>query len=92
MGLTNSKDKIIQKIIQLSQSGPRALSDSDIQEIMMNSQFQEDELLKLYEKFQTLDENTAGVLTNQQLLNLDEFKYTPFRRRLIYGLQLKSDQ
>ena len=47
MGLTNSKDKIIQKIIQLSQSGPRALSDSDIQEIMMNSQFQEDELLKL---------------------------------------------
>ena len=58
----------------------------------MNSQFNENELFKLYKKFQELDEQTAGVLTNQELLNLSEFKFTPFRRRLLYGLQLKNDE
>jgi hypothetical protein len=45
----------------------------------------------LYKKFQELDDEVKGVLTNKQLLNLPEFRYTPFRSRLIYGLQLKSD-
>lgn len=57
----------------------------------MNSQFNEKELLRLYKKFQDLDEHSKGVLTNRQLLNLPEFKYTPFRTRLVYALQLKSD-
>ena len=51
----------------------------------------EKELLRLYKKFQDLDEHSKGVLTNRQLLNLPEFKYTPFRTRLVYALQLKSD-
>lgn len=32
------------------------------------------------------------MLTNRQLLNLAEFQYTPFRSRLFYALQLKSDE
>jgi hypothetical protein len=93
MGLGNSKDLTIRKIIELSQQSPKesVLQESDIEEIMMNSQFNEKELLKLYQKFQELDEDNAGALTNKQLLNLDEFRFTPFRTRLIDGLQLKSD-
>ena len=45
----------------------------------MNSQFNEKELLKLFKKFQELDEGSAGLLTNKEMLNLAEFKYTPFR-------------
>jgi Ca2+-binding EF-hand superfamily protein len=58
---------------------------------MMNSQFNEKELLKLYKKFSELDEDNHGELTNRQLLNLPEFRFTPFRSRLFYALQLKSD-
>lgn len=86
MGLTSSKEKNIRAIIELSVSSPKHLTESDIQEIMMNSQFNESELLKLYKKFQDLDDDGTGSLTNKQLLNLDEFKYNPFRTRLIYAL------
>lgn len=92
MGLTSSKEKKIRAIIELSVSSPKHLTESDVQEIMMNSQFNESELLKLYKKFQDLDDDSTGSLTNRQLLNLDEFKYNPFRTRLIYALQLKTDQ
>ena len=46
----------------------------------------EAELVKLYKKFQELDEDQTGTLTNKQLLNLAEFRYTPFRTRLFDGL------
>lgn len=32
------------------------------------------------------------MLTNAEMLNLAEFKFTPFRPRLVYALQLKSDK
>ena len=32
------------------------------------------------------------MLTNREMLNLPEFRFTPFRPRLIYALQLKSDK
>lgn len=57
----------------------------------MNSQFNEKELLKLYQKFGELDETKQGKITNKELLNLAEFRFTPFRSRLVYALQLKSD-
>lgn len=59
---------------------------------MMNSQFNEQELVKLYEKFQELDREKKGALTNAEFLELPEFKYCPFRRRLLYALQLKTDE
>ena len=37
MGLTSSKEKNIRAIIELSVSSPKHLTESDIQEIMMNS-------------------------------------------------------
>lgn len=57
MGLTSSKDKMINQIIEMSQKCPYKLNESDIQEIMMNSQFKEKELLKLYQKFIELDDD-----------------------------------
>ena len=57
MGITNSKDKYISEIIDMSQKCPHRLNESDIQEIIMNSQFKEKELRKLYEKFLELDED-----------------------------------
>ena len=51
MGLGTSKDAIMREIIELSHQCPLSLQESDIQEIMMNSQFVEKELLKLYKKF-----------------------------------------
>ena len=92
MGLASSQDKYIGEIIEMSQKCPHKLKESDIQEIIMNSQFKEKELRKLYEKFLQLDEDNQGMLTNIQLLNLPEFKFTPFRTRLFYALQLKSDE
>jgi len=35
--------------------------------------------------------NGKGTLTNREFLNLPELRYTPFRKRLIEGFQLKSD-
>ena len=64
------------------------MSHADLFSVAVN----EKELLKLYRKYQELDLESKGVITNQELLNLDEFKFTPFRSRLIYGLQLKSDE
>ena len=49
---------------------------------MMNTQYNEQELLKLFIKFKELDTTTRGMLTNKEFLNLPELRYTPFRIRL----------
>ncbi len=51
----------------------------------------EREMLKLFEKFKSLDKTRAGSLTNLEFLSIDELKFTPFRSRLIDGFPLKRD-
>ncbi|CDW79282.1 calcineurin b subunit [Stylonychia lemnae] len=89
MGCRSSKEEHLLKIIELSNN---RLTDQDIEEIMMNTQFNELELLKLYRKFKELDIIKRGQLTNKEFLNLPELKYNPFRSRLVDGFQLKSDE
>ncbi|TNV76445.1 hypothetical protein FGO68_gene8344 [Halteria grandinella] len=89
MGLRNSKEQVVTEILTLAQG---RLTEQDIEEIMMNTQFNENELLKLYKKFLQLDSTGRGILTNREFLELPELKYTPFRPRLLDGFPLKTDE
>ena len=53
MGFGSSKEQTVTQLLELSQTAPiqYRLREADVQEIMMNSQFTEAELLKLYIKF-----------------------------------------
>jgi hypothetical protein len=48
---STSKERYINRTIELSHNCPLHLTESAVQEIMMNSQFIEKELYKLYLKF-----------------------------------------
>jgi Ca2+-binding EF-hand superfamily protein len=69
MGGFSSKDMKMDRIRRLSGG---KLSDQDLEEIMMNTQFNEAELLKLYEKFRFLDRSKTGLMTNREFLSLEE--------------------
>jgi len=88
MGATASKEKAIKNIIKNTRN---SLTEQDLEEIMMNTQFNEYELYRLHEKFLTLDRQKRGKLTNREFLEIDELKWTPFRTRLLNAFPLKTD-
>ena len=89
MGGSGSKEKALSKIIKSSNED---INEQDLEEIMMNTQFNELELLKLHDKFLELDRNKRGKITNKEFLDIRELKVTPFRTRLLYAFPLKSDE
>ena len=67
MGGSNSKEKAIKNIVKNNRNN---LDEQKLEEIMMNTQFDEFEMLKLHEKFLSLDRNKRGKLTNREFLEL----------------------
>jgi hypothetical protein len=49
-----------------------------------------DELLQIFYRFYQLDTDDSGLISNYQLLELDELKLSPFRPRLFHGLGLQT--
>lgn len=67
MGGSGSREKALKKIIKSTRND---LNEQDLEEIMMNTQFNEFELLKLHEKFLLLDTRKRGKLTNKEFLEI----------------------
>jgi len=67
MGGSGSREKALQKIISSNRNN---LDEQDLEEIMMNTQFNEYELFRLHEKFLTLDTKKRGKLTNREFLEI----------------------
>ena len=69
MGGGSSREKALQRIIKNTND---KLNEQDLEEIMMNTQFNELELAKLHDKFMALDTKKKGKLSNRQLLDIGE--------------------
>lgn len=67
MGGSSSREKALQKIIKINRNN---LNEQDLEEIMMNTQFNEYELGRLHEKFLKLDTRKRGKLTNREFLEI----------------------
>lgn len=67
MGSTSSREKALQKVIK---SNLNNLNEQDLEEIMMNTQFNEYELARLHDKFLKLDTRKRGRLTNREFLEI----------------------
>lgn len=50
------------------------------------------ELIVLYHRFNELDIDKKSKLSNQEFLSMRELLYNPFRHRIKYALQMKSDE
>ena len=73
MGSGSSKEKALKNIVSKNRNN---LSEQDLEEIMMNTQFNEFELNRLHEKFLELDQNERGKLSNRQFLEIGKRLYS----------------
>ena len=67
MGGGSSKEKSLKKIVAKNRNN---LTEQDLEEIMMNTQFNEFELNRLHDKFLSLDRAEKGKLTNREFLEI----------------------
>ncbi len=67
------------------------INQQQIEAISMQSGFEPKEIYFLLLKFKKLEPNFEGKISNSQLLQLPEFKYSPFKHSLIRALGLKQD-
>ena len=77
-------------IVRLVSDSNNTLTSELIYEIMMKSNFSARELIPLYRKFISLDEENRGMLTNQEFLSMPELLYHPLREMLSYAIPFKS--
>lgn len=84
----NSYDYYTQKIITESN---KSITQSEVESIVMQSNFQPKEIYFLLIEFKKLNPNFENKISNSQLLSLPNFKYSPFRKSLIRALGLKED-
>lgn len=75
MGGASSREKALQRIIKNTRN---ELNEQDLEEIMMNTQFNEYELSKLHDKFLSLDTKRRGKLTNRQFLQIGKTAFSQF--------------
>ena len=79
MGCQKTKEKFRNKISNLSK-----LSKQDtqylIEQIIIVTHFEEKEIFHLLKKFNDLDPNEKGLISNIQLLEYEPFKYSPFKK------------
>ncbi len=61
-----------------------------IEQIIINTNFNEKEIYYLYLKFERLDAE-EGLISNSQLLELPEFKFCPFKNHLIRVFKLEEE-
>mmetsp|Transcript_1687 Transcript_1687/g.1789 ORF Transcript_1687/g.1789 Transcript_1687/m.1789 type:complete len:326 (-) Transcript_1687:227-1204(-) len=90
MGGLFSGDPVLIARDKLVTTSAGQVDDEDIEELMMVTGYTEKELLDLYGRFRDLDYHQRGKITNEEFLELSEFKLNPFKSRLPYLLQLKS--
>jgi Ca2+-binding EF-hand superfamily protein len=88
MGCKSANQKYIEDIIKIS-SGK--VDERIIELIIINTIFEEKDIYYLYKKFIKLEPNEQGCISNNQLLELPEFKYCPFRTHLIRVFQLDKE-
>lgn len=89
MGCKSANQIYIEKISKLSQGQVDVVQ---IETIIINTLFDERDIYKLYIKFQKLEPNEEGLISNTQLLELPEFKYCPFRNHLLRVFKLISTE
>lgn len=94
MGASMSEEDYVTKLINLSNS---TLSSELVYQIVMKSgcrlhSDKASELLVMYSRFQALDTNKKGLLSNSQFLQLEEFMYNPFKDRLRIAIPFRPEE
>lgn len=90
---SNTEEEFVTKLKNESNS---TLSSEMVYQIMMKTGCKvhldsAKELLGLFRRFQALDAEKRGALTNFQFLTLDELMYNPFKPRLPKAIPFRPD-
>ncbi|KAL4488874.1 hypothetical protein ABPG72_005661 [Tetrahymena utriculariae] len=89
MGGLISKGSYLDEVVYLSNQN---VTPQDLNIIQKDTDFTEKEILNLYFRFYQLDQKENQKLSITQFLNLDELQNSPFKSRLIDGLELIKEQ
>ena len=89
MGCQSSSEKYKEKLFQLSKL-PKHQTQFIIDQILNLTDFKEKEIFFLMENFYSLDPNEEGLISNSQLLDFPQFKYSPFKKNLIRVFKLDT--
>jgi Ca2+-binding EF-hand superfamily protein len=63
-----------------------------IEQIKVSTNLNEKDIYHLMKKFYQLDPNEEGLLSNSQLLEFPQFKYSPFRKHLLRVFKLNTSE
>lgn len=87
MGCESTKKKYLMKILEL---GKEIITVETLESIIIKTSFEENEIYSLLQLFLILKPNFEGKITNLQLMELGNFKYSPFGIHLLEALGLKK--
>jgi hypothetical protein len=89
MGCQSSSEKYKEKLFQLSKF-PKHQTQFIIDQILKLTEFTEKEIFFLMKHFYSLEPNEEGLISNSQLLEFPQFKYSPFKKNLIRVFKLDT--